>query len=916
MVKSFTEARRRPTELGRLPGLALPWTFSLAQVGVVAAGLAAGGLASRLVGHWWPLAVVFPPALLAARLIRRVKLDERPFLRGAARRLSWWRQRGKYRSAGRRSADAVVGNAVVAADHSVWLLFAVEPAHYGRLSDVSSALAALTRAERFVQSVGVGRWRLMSVLEDLGADEIARRMSGASSCSTWRTEVDAWEKHLGRISLTERKFWLLAEAGRAVPPGGDFRSRVKSFLGWRVPARAGWVNGEELDALSAELVARSGGSLPIRPATAEEATGLLDRVPVGNAPRVKTDVLEDYDFFGPAVVPGSVRVGQENVAEGASAWTLGRADWLEPRRGMCVAELPGGERVAHLTAAVAAVPNSWWVPGGGEFLWRLDALADPWDWMTDVKVTPHAVAAARARNKERALAGQYGEYAGDMAGAPPDLDLAMTQIRDERAALAANRDSDEYTVTVLVSTAVRVEADGEEGLEAAAGVLEERFHRLRSAAAAVSVSVVAPAGDQVDGRAAWFPSASGRGPVLTDYRQYLLGDGLAGLAPCQQAKLGDPQGTFLGVSDERGYLEPVLFDPTLGPRAAEVGGSPKSPSIGVSGRLGSGKSVLCKRSLWTSLAAGGSAVVVDRSESGEYVAFAKAVSALAPELSVEVIDVTDPEGASIDPLRTIPDASAAAETAVRLLCFMSNLDPRSSVAARIARAARAAGGASMLRMLEEEADGDVPEWAAVLDLAEVLAADKTGGALFDPERRPGNLTADLVVLWCPGLSLVSSPDTPSDVAATAVVLGTMLVARALIFASAERYAMLLLDEAWSLFPDKRALSVVVEALRDGRKHNSAVCLATQSPSDFGISPELAQLLGYVALFGTGNMAAAEEGAALFGVDGRYASALVGLPTGTMLWRDVFGRVGLVETWLPADPRAAAAIDTTPGSYED
>lgn len=915
MVKSFTEARRRPTELGRLPGLALPWTFSLAQVGVAAGGLAAGGLLARLVGHWWPLAVVVPPALLAARLVRRVKLDERPFLRGAARRLSWWRQRRKYRSVGRRSADAVVGNAVVAEDHSVWLLFAVSPAHYGRLSDVSSALSALTRAERFVQSVGVGRWRLMSVLEDLGADEIARRMSGASSCATWGTEVDAWEKKLEGFSLTERKFWLLAEAGRAFPPGGDFRSRAKAFLGWRVPARAGWVDGEELDALSAELIARAGGSLPIRAATCAEAAGLLERVPVGNAPRVKPGVLEDYGFFGPEPVPGGARVGSGDVAEGASAWTLGRADWLEPRRGMCVAELPGGERVAHLTAAVAAVPNSWWVPGGGEFLWRLDALADPWDWIADVKVTPHAVAAARARNKERALAGQYGEYAGDMAGAPPDLDLAMTQIRDERAALAANRDSDEYTVTVLVSTAVRVE-DGEEGAEAAAAVLEERFLRLRSAAAAVSVSVVAPAGDQVDARAAWVPGNAGRGPVLADYRQFLLGDGFAGLAPCQQAKLGDPQGTFLGVSDERGYLEPVLFDPTLGPRAAEVGGSPKSPSIGVSGRLGSGKSVFCKRALWTSLAAGGSAVVVDRSESGEYVAFARAVAALAPELSVEVIDVTDPGGSSIDPLRTIPDATAAAETAVRLLCFMSNLDPRGSVAARIARAAASAGGAPMLRMLSEEADGDAPEWAAVLDLAEVLAADKTGGALFDPERRPGNLTADLVVLWCPGLSLVSTPDTPSDVAATAVVLGTMLVARALIFASAERYAMLLLDEAWSLFPDQRALSVVVEALRDGRKHNSAVCLSTQSPSDFGISPELAQLLGYVALFGTGNAAAAAEGAALFGVDDRYASALVGLPTGTMLWRDVFGRVGLVETWLPADPRAAAAIDTTPGQWED
>ena len=171
-----------------------------------------------------------------------------------------------------------------------------------------------------------------------------------------------------------------------------------------------------------------------------------------------------------------------------------------------------------------------------------------------------------------------------------------------------------------------------------------------------------------------------------------------------------------------------------------------------------------------------------------------------------------------------------------------------------------------------------------------------------------------MVLHAPGLVLSERPETPADVAATAVVLGTMLVARALIFADPARFAGLLLDEAWALLPDGRARAVVTEALRDGRKHNAGVWLATQSPQDFSVSPELSQLLGNVALFGVSTEEAAFAAAELAGVDPELAApTLMALPTGVMLWRDVLGRTGLVDVMLPADPRAAIAVETTPNA---
>ena len=78
------------------------------------------------------------------------------------------------------------------------------------------------------------------------------------------------------------------------------------------------------------------------------------------------------------------------------------------------------------------------------------------------------------------------------------------------------------------------------------------------------MAVSVPSGDQTTAREVWLPKVSSA-RYLRDYAQVVLSDGLAGLGPLLQSRLGDPQGALLGVHDERGWLEPILFDPTLGP---------------------------------------------------------------------------------------------------------------------------------------------------------------------------------------------------------------------------------------------------------------------------------------------------------------------------------------------------------------
>ena len=908
--RSFTQARRRPTELGKIPGLTLPWTFTLPQVAIGVGALMLGLVLVRAgVGGW-----VLVPLLLGAALlgyaVRRVKVDGRGFGAGMTGKVRYWAHRKRHEQLAARTADVLWANVAVGDDHSTWLLYAVEPANYGLLADAAEGLASLGAVERLVLSIGGDRWRLMSTVEALGPDAVAARMGAAADTPAWQAEIAAETARLQDATVTERRFWLWVHAGR-VRPSADLSGwwyRTLRAVGYTRPARAAWLDRERLTARSERVVARAAGTVTLRPASHLEVRDLLDRIPHGTERRTALPDAADHPHLMLARPrPGAVQVGR-GVTESASAWRRAAAEWCEPAAGVAVADTRHG-LVAHTTAALADIPAVWRVPGGGEVLWALDALEDPWDWIMDVTVTPRAVATARVRNQDRQLAGQWAQYEGDPAGAPPELALAVEQVKQQRDELAARTDSDEYGVTVLFTSSVGVGGDAATAVQ----TLRDRTHRLEARAAAVGMTVATPTGDQVAARRVWLPRKQ-TSRVLKDYAQVLLSDGLAGLGPLLQSRLGDPQGAVLGVHDERGWLEPVLFDPTIGPRARTIGAQPRSPSIGVVGKLGTGKSVFLKRVLWTTLAMGGQCVVVDRSspDVAEYVTFARAVAQVAPDLTVEVIDVTG--GVSLDPLRTIGDRRVAADTAVRLLSYVADLDARSPVGTQLGRTAARCHGKPMLELINEAANTDTTTpktvWDSLRNLTEHLAQNTVAGALFDPDRRPVNLTADLVVLHAPGLALPDTPDTAADVAATAVVLGTLLVGQASTF-SAPRFSGLLLDEAWSLLKDPRAQAIIEETLRDGRKHNAGVWIGTQSANDFD-AVALRELLGQVALFGVASVEAATAAANLAGADPDMAAPLLmSLPTGTMLWQDIYGRLGVVDVLLPSDPRAAAAIDTTP-----
>ena len=910
LVASYTLGRRRPNEIGRLPGMSLPWQFTVPQVGFGAA-VALFAWFLTLVGapKLWTFGLALPIALIGGRMMRRVQIDDRNFVQGLSGKLRQLQARRRHPQSKNRAADAISGNVVVGPDYSTWLVFSAEPQAFGTMSTAESRVAAVATVEQFVASISARRWRLMSATRITDPAEITAAMRRTTAAATWQRELQAESARLATKVMARRQFWLWVDIGDTAPRLGvkGLWSRLLRTAGFAPPARSAWIDRDAAAATTAEMVNGAPMDISLRPATEDEIASALDDV----AGELVTHTLPEEDWphlshAGPCDGSRAVQAGNE----GASTWRLGAAEWSEPRPGVAVA-VRDAQAVAHMSAVVSGLPTHWWSPGG-ELLPRLDALGDRWDWVLSANVTEPTLAQARTRNQARQLKGQEAQYSGDDAGVPPELAVASELVEQERQALANQPGRSEYQVVAVISTQLQLR-DIQLG-DDEYGVLRDRLGRLRGIAAAARFRVTAPSGDQVAARRLWTPTRLSGSPLLRDYRQYVLSDGVAGLGPLLQSNIGDPQGALIGINDDRGTCEPVLFDPTLGPRGESVGGQPSSPAMGVVGKLGSGKSYFTKQGIRITLSAGGQCTVIDRSERGEYVRFAKAIAIAAPEISVTVVDVRDPSSGSIDPMRSQLGAHAAADAAVRLISVVAGIEAQSTVATAIEQAAREHPGNS-LREVVEIARRRVPndqDWDRVGAVMDNVAADRIGGAVFDPSRPPANLDADLVVLWAPGLALSETPDTLGDIAATAVVLGTAFIARGLVFADPDRFAALVLDEAWSLIEDPRVRGLVREGIRDGRKHNAGVWLITQSPGDLTEYPEIGELVGRVALFPVSSDSAAMECCELAGIDPEMGvKVLRGMGRGTMVWRDVFGRVGLVEVWSPADPALAHAMDTTP-----
>ncbi len=155
---------------------------------------------------------------------------------------------------------------------------------------------------------------------------------------------------------------------------------------------------------------------------------------------------------------------------------------------------------------------------------------------------------------------------------------------------------------------------------------------------------------------------------------------------------------------------------------------------------------------------------------------------------------------------------------------------------------------------------------------------------------------------------------PEQILGQALLYLVAAVGRQVVFRDPSRFGAALYDEAWALLASPHGQRLLLEGVRDGRKHNGAIWLASQHPNDLG-SGELVDLVGSRFVFRQSG-GAVSPALRFLGVSGSEEAQHVlaqGLGTGQCLYRDVRDRVGLIQVLEPVLDELRLAFDTTPQS---
>jgi AAA domain-containing protein len=816
-------------------------------------------------------------------------------------------------------ARAIVGNLVFSTDGGVWAVWDAQPFAHAHTA-VADKLAVHSRIRGLLLSLPTNSM-LLSICERLDPLDVVTRMAEGVDLETqdaWGVVCEATAEWLSQVSLHNRRYYVAAELPAAQRGWKDILRDSFQGVSGALGATTTPVTDQELEQRrrqARELEIRLSQHVRLHPVPPGEICWLYAR-----ALRREADEPPFDQLWEPSLGPGGREMSDPNdptrwrprsvlsqltdavVKEGGFN---GDPDRPKHRRYVRI-DSPGG--TAYQTVlAMADMPHYFAFPGGGgEWLYHADRVGFPVDWCVRIKSVPNADAQTKVRRKHRDLIGQVDEYDGELTGAPPQLAEAIQAIDDQRTQLGANPSEPEIQATLLMSVAADNLADLEDRAGALAALFEPQEYGLAR-----------PTGGQVGLLRSMLPGTVAA-QVCRDYTQFMLTRDMAAGSPFCGPEVGDPQGLLLGISLDGGNGTPVLFDPAYGPKANA------SPSLAAVGRLGSGKSFFLKRMCWDAVARGGQVVTIDRTASGEYVRFAQSVAG-----RVQVVRLEAGADVHLDPMRAFGGDERVSIT-LGFMSLLAGCSTHSEEGAALAEAVDTcaerpnASASDVIDELERMGNDPREPDPAARGLARRLShyrKSPTGQIAFG-KGQPMSLDADFIVFWAPNLALPDR-DTlanehsmrmmlPEQVLGQALLYLVAAVGRRVVFSDPSRFAAALYDEAWALLASPHGQKLLVEGVRDGRKHNGAIWLASQHPNDFAIS-ELEDLLGSRFVFRQARQAIPSALRFLGVADSVDAAATLegGLGTGQCLYRDVRDRVGLIHILPPVLPEVEASLETAP-----
>jgi hypothetical protein len=801
---------------------------------------------------------------------------------------------------------AVTGHLVWGVDGSAWACFRVEPFGYPHRSAKD---ACEVHARTMAALLALPRQSLvLSVVHRLSGPEVERRIQGRVDAGTapgWSAYAHRTASRLAAEEVYER-IWLLAVQLPDDHRGGGLADRLRAAAS-DVTAVLGGTPAPPVRSRVGRGLAQAAGveeqlsqHLDLRPMSARQIRWAFERA--------VTRSLTDSPLPASAGDTTREKVSVVRLDRDAVYYEGGHPDDPDrPRhRRYLRVDHPDHGMAYQTFACLGETPTAWTFPyGSGEWLWHLDdQLPFPVDWGLRIERVDNQSARRRAMRAKRNLVGQLEEPGADPAGPATSLATSVDAVDDHRSRLEANPALPAFRATTIVALAHR-DLD----------VLERRSQVLDSTFRAAEHNFYRPTGAQLACFTALLPGSPSP-PIVDEYAQDLLPDGLASAMPFAGTGVGDPQGMLLGSSLDVRYLRPVFLDPARGPRDLN-----RSGSLAAVGELGAGKSYLAKTLGTNTVEMGGQVVAVDRTEVGEYARLAEVMSG-----SSQVVEVSDQAGVCMDPFRVFDRDELRLRYGVGYLTLLTSTPPGSAAGVECQRAAQHA-------LDQAHQEDRVPRLVDVIDqfdsnnstsdLGDKLRAlsDLSYGRLvFGDQGPPVDLTSDYVCFHLPGLKLprrnTAREDVlPEELSGQAILYLLAAFSRRVLFASPHRFAALLLDEAHALTGNPQGRALIADLIRDGRKHHAAVWAFSQLPSDLtatGDDESLDGLLGYRVVFRQARQTA-PAALAFLGSDDRDANleTVCGLATGECLLRDPTGRLGLVRISPPDDPATEAAFSTTP-----
>ncbi|MEX2623968.1 MAG: ATP-binding protein [Acidimicrobiia bacterium] len=798
----------------------------------------------------------------------------------------------------------ITGHLVWGDDGAVWACYEVEPFAYPHRSERD---AREVRSRTAAALLGLPTQSLiLSVARTLSSAELEGRIRGRAdpgAAPGWSATARHTAHRLASQPVYERRWFL---ALRLDEPDGGRRwldrlraaaSEVESAFG--APSQT--PQNRRIEAALSEsrsLADLLSQHLRLRPLSARQVRWLYRRAVLRG---LVDPPLPHVD--GPDRV-SVVRLDRDAVyIEGGR-----RSDPDRPRHWRYLTVEHPDHGVAHQAfSCLAEMPASWTFPyGSGEWLWHLDdQLPFPVDWAVRVERVDNQTARRRALRAKRNLVGQLIEPGGDPAGPATTLAAAADAVDEHRVRLESNPALPAFRATTIVAVAHRDLSE----VERRVGILEGAF---RSA----EFNFYRPTGAQVACFTGMLPGAPVP-PVVREYAQDLLPDGLASAMPFAGSGVGDPEGMLLGYCLDSPYPRPVFCDPAHGPRDLN-----RSGSLAAVGELGAGKSFLAKTLAFNTVAMGGQVVAVDRTDHGEYGHLTDVMAG-----ATQLVEVSADAQVGLDPFQVFDTDELRLRYGVGFITLLTATPPGSVAGTHCYRAAQraltdaaATGRRPRLRDVVAALEGDGGPGAEVADKLRALSEISYGRLVFDDAGPAVGLDGDYVCFHIPGLRLprAATPreeQLPEELLGQAILYLVTAFSRRLLFRDTTRFAALLLDEAHAVTASPQGRELVLDLIRDSRKHFAAVWAFSQLPADLtGESGDgIDSLLGYRMVFRQSRQTA-EPALRFVGSDSRDANleTITALATGECLMRDPSGRLGLVRVAVPDDPMVAAAFSTTPG----